>query len=242
MEDGAFRRLVKEIEDVGFIEFPQVVPMVDGTYRIIGGEHRIEAARELEYETVPCIVLGEEKWTEEELQQLVTVRLNVLKGKTDPGRMAQLYDAYARKYGKECLQELFAYTDQSGWQKMLDEIGRAVKSVVKDPEKQKEYEAKAKEAKTARDLEGILNELFASYGDTVDQNFMVFVHGRKEHIYIAMDKPTQKAMKKVIKYATESKDDINALVGTAMQELAKALTPSRKSKKVKNPGSDSVEF
>ena len=240
MEPGAFKRLVKEIEDVGFIEFPQVIPMEDGTYRIIGGEHRIEAAKELGFDSVPCIVLSEAKWTEEELQQLVTVRLNVLKGKTDPGRMAQMYDQYARKYGKECLQDLFAYTDQSGWNRMLDEIGKAVKSVVKDPEKQKEFEAKAKEAKTARDLEGILNEMFASYGDTVEQNFMVFVHGRKEHIYIAMDKKTQKAMKKVVKHATETKDDINLLVGTAMQELAKAL--DGKSKKAKDSKSDPVEF
>lgn len=227
MPKAEYERLVQEIKEVGFIDFPQVIPMKDGTYTIIGGEHRITAAKELGFKTVPCIVLKGQNWTDEDLQKFVTVRLNMIKGKIDPGRMAALYDEMIKKYSKEALQGLFAYTDSGAWNRMLDAIGKAVKQagVGKDGEFQK----RAKDAKTIQDLEAILNEMFANYGDTVDLSFMVFTFGRREHIYIQMDKNTHAAMKKVMKHCTQSGKDINELVSVAMTELAKALKIKSKS-------------
>jgi inorganic triphosphatase YgiF len=221
MSEGDFRRLVKEIQEVGFIEFPQVVPMDDGTFIIIGGEHRVSACRELEYETVPCIVLGDKQWTEQDLQKLVSVRLNVLSGKLDPARMAALYDEFAVKYSKDALQELFAFTDKGAWNKMLNDIGRGLKKAGVD--KDGSFAEKAKEARTVKDLTDIINEMFASYGDTVSQNYMVFTYGKKDHVYIAMNKDTHRALRKVLKHAGQTGKDINDLVGVAVVELAKAV-------------------
>lgn len=240
--DAEFKRLVEEIKEVGFIDFPQVIPMDDGTYRIIGGEHRVAAAKELGFRTLPCAVLTADRWQEEDLQKLVTVRLNVMGGKLDPARMAALYDEMAKKYQKESLQKLFAYTDKAKWDTLLDAIGRAVKQAGVTPEKAAEFQEKAKEAKTVRDVESILNELFSSYGDTVQQSFMVFTYGSKEHIYVQMNKDTHKAMKTVMKHCVAMGKDINDLVGVALRELAKALGDEKKAAKNKKPADTEVPF
>jgi uncharacterized ParB-like nuclease family protein len=91
MDDAAFNRLAEELQDVGMIDPIQVVPMEDGLYRIIGGEHRYQVARTLGWKTLPCVVLSEARWKDEDLQKLVTVRLNVLRGKINPERMVSPY-------------------------------------------------------------------------------------------------------------------------------------------------------
>jgi len=240
--DAEFERLKEEIKAVGFIDFPQVVPMADGTYRIIGGEHRAQAAKELGFTKVPCAVLTAERWQEEDLQKLVTVRLNVMGGKLDPARMAALYDEMAKKYEKDALQKLFAYTDKAKWNILLDSIGRAVKQAGVSPEKALEFQEKAKEAKTVRDVESILNDLFSSYGDTVQQSFMVFTYGSKEHIYIQMNPETRKAMKTVMKHCVSMGKDINDLVGVALTELSKALAEEKKTAKKKPSVAEEVPF
>ena len=59
MSDKEFNRLVKEIEEVGFIDYPQVVPIEDEKYVLIGGEHRHRAARVCGYTELPCVVLSD---------------------------------------------------------------------------------------------------------------------------------------------------------------------------------------
>jgi intein/homing endonuclease len=111
---GDFDRLVSEIQNVGFIAPIQVVPLATGKYRIIGGEHRVAAARELKLAKVPAMVLDGPKWQDEDLQQLVTVRLNVLHGKLNPEKLAVLYNRMAKTYGEEALQQLFAFCLRAG--------------------------------------------------------------------------------------------------------------------------------
>jgi hypothetical protein len=235
-----FARLVKEIETVGFIDFPQVVPLADGKYQLLGGEHRVRAAKELGYTAIPCAVLRGKKWDDTDLKKLVTVRLNVLHGKVDPTRMALLYNEMAEKYGAEALQEVFAYTDNQGWKALMKGIGKAVGAANLDPERAKKFQQDAKEAKTVDDLTRILQQLFANYGDTVSHSFMVFTHGNQEHIYVNMDKKTHAGMKKVMKYCTNSGQDINAVLGVAVQALADSLKPAVKAKKPDPP--DPVKF
>jgi ParB/Sulfiredoxin domain len=223
MEQDEFNRLVKEIEDVGFIDTVQAVPMDDGRFRIIGGEHRVAAAVELELDSIPTMVLDGPKWQDEDLQKLVTVRLNVLKGKLNPDKMAILYREMAKKYGEDALQGLFAYTDQHGWDKLVSGIKQGLSKAGLPPDKQKEFAKKAKEAKTLKDLERILNELWSSYGDTVQLSFMIFTYGKREHIYVAMNRKTRAAIKKVADHCKVHAKDINTVLGPAIVALADVL-------------------
>lgn len=228
MDQDDFNRLVAEIEEVGFIDPVQVVPMEGGQYRIIGGEHRVAAARELKLKAVPAMVLEGARWKDEDLQKLVTVRLNVLKGHLNPEKMAVLYREMAEKYGEDALQNLFAYTDEQGWEKLVSGIKQGLSKTGLPKEKRREFEEKAKEAKTLKDLERILNELWSSYGDTVQLSFMVFTYGRREHMYVAMDRKTRAAAKKVAAYCKAHAKDINDVLGPALQALADVLSKQEK--------------
>jgi len=228
MDQDDFNRLVAEIEEVGFIDPVQVVPMEGGQYRIIGGEHRVAAARELKLKAVPAMVLEGARWKDEDLPKLVTVRLNVLKGHLNPEKMAVLYREMAEKYGEDALQNLFAYTDEQGWEKLVSGIKQGLSKTGLPKEKRREFEEKAKEAKTLKDLERILNELWSSYGDTVQLSFMVFTYGRREHMYVAMDRKTRAAAKKVAAYCKAHAKDINDVLGPALQALADVLSKQEK--------------
>jgi hypothetical protein len=244
-----FDRLVEEIRDVGFIAPVQVVPLDTGKYRIIGGEHRVAAARELKLATVPAMVLDGPKWQDEDLQQLVTVRLNVLHGKLNPEKMAVLYNRMAKVYGEEALQNLFAFTDRNAWDKMLSQIkhGLAKAGIPKD--KRKEFDEKAKEARTLQDLERILNELWSSYGDTMKLSFMIFTFGKRAHLYVQTDKKTREALRKITDYCKSHSKDINDILCPTLGALADVLKQKEaeekaagKEAKPEGPKQDDVEF
>jgi hypothetical protein len=213
MDDVAFNRLVEELQDVGMIDPIQVVPLNDGTYRILGGAHRYQAAKVLGWNSLPCVVLGDAKWQDEDLQKLVTVRLNVLKGKINPERMAKLYNEMQAKYGDSALQGLLAYTDQDAWGKMLKSIGQGLKKSGLPKDVVDKFEDAAKELRSVDDLSTILNSLFTQYGDTLQYNFMVFTFGGKDHVYVCMNSRTNKAMKKIVAHCKEYKRDINEVIG-----------------------------
>lgn len=213
MGADAFDRLVKEIREVGFIDYPQVVPMDDGSYRILGGTHRWEAAKVLQMRQIPCIVLSGEKWKDDDLQRLVNVRLNVLHGKQNPDKMIALYREMAARYGEKVLQDLFGYVDQDAWTKIVKQMKRGVKAAGLPKEAQQKFEKAADEAKSMKDLGAVLSHLFSEYGDTLQYGFMVFSHGGKEHIYVAMSKRTRKAVDRLLRYCREWMVDINDVIG-----------------------------
>lgn len=233
--DDVFLRLVDEITEVGFIDPCEVVPLDDGTYRIIGGQHRWEAAKKAGLDEIPCVVLQGKKWNDVDLQKFVTVRLNALRGKVDPVRFAKLYQEMSEKYGAEALQNLMGYTNAKAFQKLVDGTREGLKKSM-PPEMLAEFDKKAKDAKTTDDLSNIVQMLFAKYGDTVDKSFIVFTYGKQEHVYIAMDRPMKKAMDKVVGYCKATGEDINKLMAPIVHEcMKKALLELETTKAVAPP-------
>jgi len=80
MSADAFNRLVDEISEVGFIAPIQVVPLDSGRYRIIGGEHRWKAAKVVGLSEIPCMVLSDSRWADEDLCFLAGTRIETLNG------------------------------------------------------------------------------------------------------------------------------------------------------------------
>lgn len=222
MSADEMERLISEIKDVGFIDPLQVVPLKDGMYIIVGGEHRWEAAKAIGMLKVPCSVLDGDRWQEEDVRQLVMVRLNSLHGKMNPEKMAVIYRKMAERYGEKALQKLFAYTDKQAWAKVVNSVRKGLKAAGLPKNKVKKFDEDVKEAKTVDDLGHVLNHLLNRYGETMDHSFMVFAFGGREHIYIAMGKRTQKAMDKVMEYCRSWSVDINEILAEVTEEWAKA--------------------
>ena len=212
MNAEEFELLVQEIREVGFIDPVQVVPMVDGGYRLLGGAHRWRAAKLLGMDEIPATILSDAKWQEEDLQKFVTVRLNQLHGKANTQKMIVLYKEMEQKYGEKSLQRMFAYTDEDAWKKLVTTMKKAVQSSGLPKTAQQQFNAEADSAKTIADLSHILNTIFNQHGDTLEYSFLVFSFGGKEHLYIAMSKKTKNQLDKLIQHCKEWGRDINEII------------------------------
>lgn len=217
MDAEEFNRLVDEITETGFIAPVQVIPLDNGRYRILGGEHRWKAAKVVGMTTVPAMVLTGAKWKDEDLQKFSSVRLNVIQGKLDSEKFLKLYNEMADKYGAESLQRLMGFVDEKAFSKLVSGVSKGMKKTL-PKELQGEFDAAAKQVKTVEDLSKVIQAMFTRYGDTVNQSFMVFSHGNKHHLYIAMNASMKKAMDKVVEYCRKSGEDINDF----MEPLTKA--------------------
>lgn len=223
MDDKAFNRLTEELSTTGMIDPIQVIDMQDGLFRIIGGEHRYHAARMLGWDSIPCVVLSGPKWLDEDMQKLVTVRLNALRGKIDPTKMVKLYEEMSNKYGEEEVQRLFAYTDKGAWDSLVKDIGKGLVKSGLPKNMADKFDQAAKEVKTVDDLSRVLNELFSRYGSTLPQNFMVLTWGGREHIYIVLNKSMKASMDKVVKYCQVTGRDISEVLAPLTAVFAKHL-------------------
>ena len=75
-QDIVFNSLKKSIEKYGWLQFP-VVREIPGQYEVIDGEHRYKAAKELNLETIKCLVLGnDDNFVKEEDAKILTQLLN----------------------------------------------------------------------------------------------------------------------------------------------------------------------
>lgn len=219
-QDAAtFTRLREEIRKVGCIAPIEVVPLDNGKYRILGGEHRWKACMAEGITEVPVISLTSAKWKDEDAQKFVTVRLNTIHGKIDPEKFAKLYNEMADKYGADALQGLMGFVDAKGFQNLLGAVSKGLAGLNKDAKKK--FDESAKEAKTVEELTSILQELFTQHGDTLAQNFMVFTHGKQQHLYVAMDADMKRAMEKVTEYCKLTKEDINAVMAPVTKACMK---------------------
>jgi acyl carrier protein len=219
-DDITFNLLQDEISSVGLIDPLEVVPTEDGLFVILSGEHRWRAAQNLGHEDVPCILLTDEKWKDADLQKFVSVRLNVIHGKTDPDKFVVFYNEMAHKYGAESMQRLMGYADSLQFQKM---VGLVKKGLAKSLPKEmaKELEDKTKDVKTVQDLERIIQELFAKYGDTVNQSFMIFTYGKQQHIYVAMDAKMRRAMDKAMECCRLTGADMNDFMRPVVEDFVR---------------------
>lgn len=218
MDDETFNRLAEEIEEVGFVDPIQVVPMENGTYTIVGGEHRWRALRILGYEEVPCVVLGDDKWKDKDLQKFVTMRLNAIRGQINPQKFMELYNDLSDRYEEEALQALMGVTDDDAWKVLTKDVRKGLKEAGATKEILKKFDEASSELKTVDDLSTVLNKLFTEFGDTLEYNFMWFTFGGKNHIYIKCEKPTWAIVRKMMKEVQENHLDASKVFGSVLKQ------------------------
>jgi len=214
MDDEAFNRLVQELEDVGFIEPIQIVPSPGGKFKIIAGEHRWRGARTMGMEKVPCNVLTGDRFMDEDLQELLMVRMNVLHGKINPEKFQQLYKNKEKKYGADQLKALFGYTSSDAWKKVTKGLSDSIKTsgvpgsgMIAD-----EIERRSKNIRSVNGLGNILRDLMKQFGEDLKHGFMFFVYGGKRHLYIIMDDQLHEAVNIIANVCRKSNTDIGEVM------------------------------
>lgn len=218
--------LKDRITKVGFVQSINAVEVSkdDGSkeYRIIGGQHRWKAAKDLGLRKIPVDVPSRDIWNDEDLQKFQTMSLQVLHGNINPEKFVKLYNEMIEKYNKDAVTKMMGYTKDDAIKKMVNQVSKGMEQSLPS-EMQEEFKKKAKEAKTVSDLERIIRNMFDEYGDTMNYNYMVFSWGGKEHVYIAMSKKTRNAVNKIMKYSKSDEVDINELISDALESAAKSL-------------------
>jgi len=225
MGENEFNLLKEQIREVGFIDPPTVVEVENQKgnrfYRIIGGHHRVAAAKEVGLPKIPVDLLKGDRWKDEDLQKLQTVRMNVLHGKMNPEKMVALYNEMATKYGP-AVTKMLGYTSDQGIKKMIKAVSAELAKGL-PPDLSAQFQEQAKEAKTVDDLEKIIQKLMQESGDSAKYGFVVFAWGGKEHIYVAMSDKTREAMKRIVRATRSKKVDINELIEEAVVDAARNL-------------------
>ena len=93
------------IKREGFVE-PLVVRTQGEDYEILGGYHRWGIAKELGYETVPCVVLD----LDDRRAKILSVNLNEMKGQSLPNLLANLVHELSKELTLEDLESQLPYS------------------------------------------------------------------------------------------------------------------------------------
>lgn len=215
MSELMFNELCSEIERDGFDEPVLVVPLPEGKYRIVNGEHRYRAARVLGLATVPVVV--KDQWTEED-QMIKSVRRNMLRGELDAGKFNKLVnDLVKRTNGTPQKVAQMAVIDPVLAKKLLDQ--HAAKSkVIEDI-----LDETKKEVETVDDLSFVLNTLIQEFGDSIPYDFLYFVWKQKMHMMVRMDSELKGKFDKLSLMLREKKTSILDFMKKAVDDCLKTM-------------------
>lgn len=178
MSDGEFNKLCDNISRLGFTDPVLVKDIGEGKFRIIGGHHRLEAAKSLGFKTVP-VVINRDPDFDEDQENFQLVRHNVIRGKLSPKMFLELYKKYATKYPDDVLQDAFGFAEKLEFEKLIQQTKNGLPKELKA-----KFAEAAKELKTIDQLAQLLNKLFTQYGQTLKHNYMVFDYQGKESVWI----------------------------------------------------------
>lgn len=180
MGDAAFNMLCDNIEKTGITDPILVRPISNGLFRVIGGHHRVDAAKCLDFEEVPCTVITDKDF-DDEAERFQLVRMNVIKGKLDPVAFFDMYKKLSKKYTDEVIQESFGFTDAVEFKRLVSSTGKSLPK-----ELEKEFFRAAKDIKTIDELASVLNELLSRGSDQLDYGYMVIDFGGQQNIWLRL--------------------------------------------------------
>ena len=185
MSKTMFDMLVDEIKSDGFDQPLQVVlcgcdQNPDEHFEIIGGEHRFRAAKQLGMTALPCVIY---EWSPV-VQKLKTVRRNFLHGALNDKKFTALvHELDGGGYSREDLATLMAFENEGALNRhVLDAKKVEEKDIVEKLLKDNSAVADARDA-----VADVVNNIMATYGETVDQGYMFFAHKGKVHLLALMD-------------------------------------------------------
>ncbi len=214
MAPKEFNLLCDNMERVGFID-PIFVRKVDDTeYRVIGGHHRLDAAKLLGYENVPCTIIEGEGY-DEDWEKFQVVRMNTIKGSLDPQAFLKMYEDLGEKYEAEVMAEAFGFANEKEFEKLIAQMSKSVPKEMK-----KDFKKAAKDIKTIDGLTNLLNSMFTEHGDELPYGYMIVDFGGHESIWIQLEKTDHKNFDRMVSIAKESGKGIDSLFKTFIKKMA----------------------
>lgn len=200
-DPDTFNQLVENIKQYGFTGAIEAAPNDDGTFTIVGGEHRWKAAKLAGLKEVPVSVVPWDK----DMQKIQSIKLNILRGKLDPYKFTKLFNELEKKYGRDELRRLMGMGAKDAmFRQLMKDVKKNLPQSVQD-----QIEKRADKIRNVEDLAAVVQSLYAQYGNTLEWNFCLFTYSGKVHLMVRMDKKAFDAMKAVATRCSEEGKDIN---------------------------------
>lgn len=218
MNEREFNLLIDNLSQTGLTDAILVRPSSakKGRYIVVGGHHRLEGAKFLGFEKVPCTVITDPAF-DDEAATFQMVRMNVIRGKMTPDGFFKLYNEMQSKYSDQMLQDMFGFAEEEEFRKLVIKTTNSIA----DPTMKAAFKDAAKEVKTIDGLAKLLNEMFTKYGDSVPFGFMVFEYGGQNSIWLQVTQPTIAAFTVVGQICREHMITVDDLIGNLVQMIAK---------------------
>ena len=203
MTGAEFDLLTESLEEDGILDVLTVVPLSDGQFKIVSGEHRWRSARVLGWETVPAVVLSGEKWKDDDFQNAAMVKMNVLHGNMSPDKFFRLWRDMNTRKKSDVIQKMMGFAKKESLEKLIGSYSDKMKKAGVPKKKIKEFEDATKEVETVEDLNNILHRIFRKAGDNLKSNFMVFTAKGGRYLYVICDDLLWKAVKEMTDHMEE---------------------------------------
>jgi hypothetical protein len=203
-----FNLLLESIRDYGFVEAVETVPLTSGRYIVIGGNHRVEAAKKLGITKVPATILRGPQWEDEDVRMFAAARLNNIKGRPSQERFAAVYGRLAPKYGEDSLRQLMAFK-MDAWDLLTKNVRDGIKAAGLPKSALDAFDKGKKRARSLDDLSVLLNTIMAKHGTTLPQNFVAFTHGDREVLWTLANDEVYGKIRKVLDQVSGTGMDIN---------------------------------
>jgi len=214
MSDQEFNMLYDNIGSIGITDPVLVRPLKDGSYRIVGGHHRWEVAKLMGLEQVPVTIITDLEFDDDK-EKFQNVRHNLIRGKMSASKFMAMYQSLSEKYTEEVASELFGFTSEEEFRKMVKATGKSL-----PPEMLPAFEEATKEIKTIDGLALVLNKLFSEYGDTLPWGYMVFDFGGQEHVWIRMSKKEKMQFLVLCDWCKSKQRSVDQVLGSLLQLIA----------------------
>lgn len=210
-----FDLLCDNLEKTGMTDPILVRPLENGTYRIVGGHHRFDAATYLGFDEVPCTIIMDPNFDEDQ-EKFQLVRMNAIRGKLDPQAFFNLYQSLAEEYSDEILQDAFGFAEEAEFKRLIAQTAKTLP----DKQMQDKFKEAAKEIKTVDGLAKLLNQMFTTYGDTLPYGYMVFDYGGQRSMWLRIEGKTMKALDVIANICVDRRRTVDDVVGRVLQLIA----------------------
>lgn len=197
MKDEDFELLGESLDEDGMVDVLQAVPLEDGKYRIVGGEHRWRQAKRKGWPEVPVMVLLGEKWQNEDYRRSTMVKLNILHGDMSPRKFFDLWMDMSGRWKEENLGRMMGFAKEEKLQKLIGEYRKKLKDAGVSGEQMAEFDKKSKKAKTTDDLRNIINTITENNEKHGRRKWMVMSIEGQEHLYVECDNRLWKTLTEI---------------------------------------------
>jgi ParB/RepB/Spo0J family partition protein len=225
MSENKMARLMKEISEVGFLVPLNVIALNPERtqFFILGGEHRWRASKNLNMSYVTCVIHEDERFKDMDVVDLVSFRLNIIRGDMNSEKFFQMYKHLCDQVGPDKVQDQLGITDSAEFKKLTKNIQASLKAQGAPQEVIDDVSKAGKKAKTPEELSTKISKILKNYSESMMTQAIIFQSQTGESIFFKAETNTFRLMKLLVDHAHKTGKNVNEILAPALDALVNNL-------------------